>query len=440
VTRPDGLPERILHFIGGKQVPSVSGATFDVARPGDEPGVRARCRGRGSRGRRPRSRAAHGARSPTGPWPGCCRARGPGCCTAIADAIEARDERIAELETFDTGLPITQARGQAARAAENFRFFADLIVALHEDAFRVPATASSTTSTQADRRRRADHAVEHAVHAGDLEARPSLASGCTVVLKPAEWTPLSASLLPEIMTEAGVPDGVFNIVHGIGEEAGAALVKHPDVPLISFTGETTTGQIIMRGAAATSRAVDGARRQVALRRVRRRRPRRGHRRRPVRGLLAERRALHRRLRILVERSIYDDFVARLAERARTSRSGPVRPGDRDRRARAPRALRTRHVLRRDRQAEGPGWWPAAGGPSTGSPPATTWRDRLRRRHAEMRIFQEEIFGPVVCVTPFEDEAEAVALANDTRSTASPRTSGPATCAAATGSRVAVEPG
>ena len=72
-----------------------------------------------------------------------------------------------------------------------------------------------------------------------------------MVLKPAEWTPLSASLLPEIMAEAGVPDGVFNIVHGIGEDAGAALVAHPGVPLISFTGETTTGQTIMRSAASS---------------------------------------------------------------------------------------------------------------------------------------------------------------------------------------------
>ena len=78
---------------------------------------------------------------------------------------------------------------------------------------------------------------------------PALASGCTVVLKPAEWTPLSASLLPEIMAEAGLPDGAFNLVHGIGEVAGAALVAHPGVPRISFTGETGTGQTIMAAAA-----------------------------------------------------------------------------------------------------------------------------------------------------------------------------------------------
>src|SRR5699024_3729179 len=78
---------------------------------------------------------------------------------------------------------------------------------------------------------------------------PSIASGCTVVLKPAEFTPLSASLWATIFEEAGLPKGVFNLVNGMGEEAGDALVKHPDVPLISFTGESSTGQLIFRNSA-----------------------------------------------------------------------------------------------------------------------------------------------------------------------------------------------
>ncbi len=197
------------------------------------------------------------------------------------------------METFDTGLPVTQAKGQAARAAENFRYFADVIVAQHEEAFSQPGQLGYVLRKPAG--------VAGLITPWNtpfmLESwklAPALASGCAVVLKPAEWTPLSASLLPEIMTEAGVPDGVFNIVHGIGEQAGAALVAHPGVPRISFTGETTTGQVIMRSAADNLKApVDGARRQVAVRHLRRRRPGRGDRLRFVRGDVAERRAVHR---------------------------------------------------------------------------------------------------------------------------------------------------
>ena len=233
---------------------------------------------------------------------------------------------------------------------------------------------------------------------------PALASGCTVVLKPAEWTPLSASLLPEIMTEAGVPDGVFNIVHGIGEQAGAALVAHPGVPLISFTGETTTGQIIMRSAADHLKGLsmelggkspcvifadadlDAAIDSALF---------------GVMSLNGERCTAGSR--ILAERAVYDAVVARLGRAGRAGQGGrPVRPGDRDRGAGAPRALRPGHVLRAPRRARrARGSWRAGrarpGWPSGNYLAATVFADVK----PSMRIFQEEIFGPVVCVTPFE---------------------------------------
>src|SRR5207249_6013916 len=130
-----------------------------------------------------------------------------------------------------------------------FRFFADVIVALHEDAYRVGVDQLNYVV-------RAPAGVAGLITPWNTpfmletwKLAPALAAGCTVVLKPAEWSPLSASLLPEIVEEAGVPDGVVNIVHGIGEEAGAALVAHPEVPLISFPGETITGKAIARSAA-----------------------------------------------------------------------------------------------------------------------------------------------------------------------------------------------
>ena len=192
----------------------------------------------------------------------------------IADAIERRGDEIAAFESFDTGQPITQAHGLAARSAENFRYFAEVCGAIHEDAFRAANQFGYVV--------RRPKGVAGLITPWNVpfmlatwKLAPCLAAGCTVVLKPAELTPLTASLFPEIVEEAGLPAGVFNIVHGVGEEAGAALVAHPDVPVISFTGETATGKTIMaHGGRSPEGSVDGARRQVTVHRVRRRRPRR----------------------------------------------------------------------------------------------------------------------------------------------------------------------
>jgi 5-carboxymethyl-2-hydroxymuconic-semialdehyde dehydrogenase len=244
---------------------------------------------------------------------------------------------------------------------------------------------------------------------------PALASGCTVVLKPAEWTPLSASLLPEITAEAGLPDGVFNLVHGIGEVAGAALVAHPGVPRISFTGETTTGQVIMAAAAPhlkglsmelggkspclvfadadLDRATDSALFGVF-------------------SLNGERCTAGSR--ILAERSIYPDLVTRLAARAERIRVGE--PSDPATEIGA--LVHPEHYARvlsyvRTGRAEGARL--VAGG---SRPPGLAEGNYLAATvfadvQPSMRIFREEIFGPVVCVTPFDGEAEAIELANAT---------------------------
>jgi 5-carboxymethyl-2-hydroxymuconic-semialdehyde dehydrogenase len=236
------------------------------------------------------------------------------------------------------------------------------------------------------------------------------------VLKPAEWTPASASLLPEIMTEAGVPEGVFNIVHGIGEEAGAALVAHPRVPLISFTGETTTGQVIMRSAADHLKglsmelggkspclifadadldaAVDSALFGVM-------------------SLNGERCTAGSR--ILAERSVYPALVDRLAARATRIVVGPPS----DPRTEVGALVHPEHYARvMDYVKLGvkEGARLAAGGArpaglADGNYLAPTVFADVTPK---MRVFQEEIFGPVVCVTPFDSEEEAVCLANDTR--------------------------
>jgi 5-carboxymethyl-2-hydroxymuconic-semialdehyde dehydrogenase len=407
------IPDKILHYVGGRHVPSADGTTFGVTDPVSNK-VYADAAAGGARDVARAVEAASGAFG-DGPWPGMATRARARVLGKIADGIEARGERIAELETFDTGLPITQAKGQAARAAENFRFFADMIVAQHEDAFSSPGQLGYVLRRPAG--------VAGLITPWNTpfmletwKLAPALAAGCTVVLKPAEWTPLSASLLPEIMAEAGVPDGVFNIVHGIGETAGAALVEHPCVPLISFTGETTTGQTIMRSASAHLKglsmelggkspcvifadadldlAVDSALFGVF-------------------SLNGERCTAGSR--ILAERQVYDSLVSRLAERAGRIRVGA--PSDPSTELGA--LVHAEHYERvtsyvRLGAREGArlvaGGSRPAGLDSGNYLAATVFADVT----PDMRIYQEEIFGPVVCVTPFSSEEEAISLANDTR--------------------------
>ncbi len=409
----DSLPSTILHYIDGEHVASADNATIPVT---DPVGHEEYCT-LASGGAADIDRAVAAARRAflTGPWVGLSARRRSQTLNAIADAIEARADLLSAFESFDTGLPISQAHGMAARAAENFRFFADICGAMHEDAFR--------TNAQIGYSIRRPRGVAGLITPWNVpfmlatwKLAPCLAAGCTVVLKPAELSPLSASLLPEIMEEAGVPKGVFNIVHGIGEEAGAALVAHPDVPLISFTGETTTGQTIMRSAAdhlkGLSMELGGkspcvvfadadvpAALDSALF--------------GVFSLNGERCTAGSR--VLVERPLYDEFVTRLGERAAAIRIGD--PSDPATELGA--LISTEHYARVMSYVDS-GVQEGARLVTGGRRPdhletgnflaATVFADVT----PEMRIFQEEIFGPVVCVTPFEGDEEAIRLANDTR--------------------------
>jgi 5-carboxymethyl-2-hydroxymuconic-semialdehyde dehydrogenase len=407
------IPEQVLHFIGGRHVPSADGATFEVTDP-----VSNQVYARAAAGREQDvDRAVTAARIAfeCGSWPHLAARARSRVLNRIADGIEERGAEIAELETFDTGLPITQARGQAARAAENFRFFADVIVAQHEAAFSQPGQLGYVLRKPAG--------VAGLITPWNTpfmlaswKLAPALAAGCTVVLKPAEWTPASASVLPEIMTEAGVTDGVVNIVHGIGEQAGAALVAHPQVPLISFTGETTTGRVIMRSAAAHLKGLsmelggkspciifadadlDLATDSALF---------------GVMSLNGERCTAGSR--ILADQSVYGELVERLAARAARVVVGPPS----DPRTEIGALVHPEHYQRVLDYVEiglKEGARLVAGGsrppglPSGNYLAATVFADVTPR----MRIFQEEVFGPVVCVTPFDSEQEAIALANDTR--------------------------
>ncbi|HOB56778.1 MAG TPA: 5-carboxymethyl-2-hydroxymuconate semialdehyde dehydrogenase [Rhodoglobus sp.] len=410
---PEDLPTHLQHFIGGQWVDSIGGETFDVLDPVSNQNY-ATCAA-GQKADIDRAVAAAKQAFDSGPWPRLKPRDRFRVLNRIADLVEERDARLAELETFDTGLPITQALGQAQRAAENFRFFADLIVAQADDAYKVPGTQLNYVNRKPVGVAGLITPWNTPFMLESWKLAPALASGCTVVLKPAEFTPLSASLWAEIFREAGVPDGVFNLVNGIGEEAGASLVAHPDVPLISFTGETTTGKIIYRSCADNLKGMsmelggkspavvfadadlDAAIDSTLF---------------GVFSLNGERCTAGSR--ILVERSIYDEFCTRYAERAKNIVVGDPH----DPKTEVGALVHPEHyakVMSYVEVGKTEGRLLAGGSRPEGLDEGNYVSPTVFADVAPTaRIFQEEIFGPVVAITPFDTDEEALALANGVR--------------------------
>ncbi len=351
-----------------------------------------------------------------GPWPRMLPRERSRVLHRIADLVESRDARLAELESYDSGLPITQALGQARRAAENFRFFADLIVAQSDDAFKVPgrqmnsSTASRSASPASSRRGNTPFMLESGSSA------PHWRTGNTVVLKPAEFTPLSASLWAGIFEEAGLPQGVFNLVNGLGEDAGDALVKHPDVPLISFTGEEFDRPADLRptprpssracrwSSAASpppSSSADADLEAAVDATIF-----------GVFSLNGERCTAGSR--ILVERSIYEEFVERYAAQAKRVKVGyPHDPATEVGALVHPehyeKVMSYVEIGRRKDVLVAGGGRPEGFDEGNFVAP-TVFADVS----SDARIFQEEIFGPVVAITPFDSDEEALSLANNTK--------------------------
>ncbi|EJL30768.1 5-carboxymethyl-2-hydroxymuconate semialdehyde dehydrogenase [Caulobacter sp. AP07] len=334
----------------------------------------------------------------------------------LADLIEARAEEIAAVECLDAGQCWRFMSKAALRGAENFRFFADRAPAA-ADGHALPAKDHLNFST---RQPIGPVAVitpwNTPFMLSTWKIAPALAAGCTVVHKPAEWSPYSARILVEIAHEAGLPPGVFNAVNGLGETTGKALTEHPDIKAIAFVGESKTGSAIMRQGSETlkrahfelggknpvvvfedadlERALDAA---IFM----------------IYSLNGQRCTSSSRL--LVQRSIYPQFIARVAERVKALKVGdPFDPT-----TEVGPLIHARHLEKVS------GYMPIArqDGASIlagGAPPASAGGGYffqptlLADAEQSMRIAQEEIFGPVLTAIAFEDEADAVAKANDTQ--------------------------
>ena len=333
---------------------------------------------------------------------------------AIADAIVARAEEIALVESFDTGQPLRFMSKAALRGAENFRFFADRAA----DAQNGLALPTSDHLNYTMRQPVGPVGVitpwNTPFMLSTWKIAPALAAGCTVVHKPAEWSPYSARLLVEIAHEAGLPAGVFNSINGLGEVAGKALTEHRDIKAIGFVGESRTGSAIMQQGAATLKRVhfelggknpvivfDDADLDRALDAVVF----------MIYSLNGQRCTSSSRL--LVHASIHDEFVEKVAERARKLRVGdPLDPKTEVGPLIHPRHLEK--VMSYMDVARGEGASIVCGGErlDIGANGFFVQPTLFGGAKADMRIAREEIFGPVLTAIPFEDEEDAIRKAND----------------------------
>ncbi len=413
---PENIPAEILHYINGQYVPSKSGKTFDVIDP-----VTGKPYTKCAWGLKEDVDAAVAAAKEAfdnGPWPRLKNRERAKILYRVADLIVERGDQLVEAEVFDTGLVLKQARGQAARSAENFRFFADLIVAGGSHSYAVPGSQMNYVYRKPKGVAGLITPWNTPFMQESWKLAPALASGCTVVLKPAEFTPLSATLWGQIFKDAGMPDGVFNLVNGLGETTGDALVKHPDVRVISFTGEAGTGRTIYANCAATLKGMSmelggkspavvfaDADLETAVRSTVF----------SVMSLNGERCTAGSR--ILVQRPIYEKFCEMYKARCESMVVG--NPYDESSDVGA--LVHPEHYAK-VMSYVGIGKQEATllTGGSVPEDLPEEWKGGSFLRPTAFinvkpnaRIFREEIFGPVVAITPFDTEEEALQLANDT---------------------------
>jgi acyl-CoA reductase-like NAD-dependent aldehyde dehydrogenase len=326
----------------------------------------------------------------------------------LAEALDERRDELATLEARNVGKPIADARGEIGMVVDTFRYYAGAPERLLGQTIPVAGGVDMTF--------REPLGVVGLITPWNFplaiaswKVAPALAAGNTLVLKPAELTPLTALELEKIALDAGLPEGVLNVVAGPGSVCGLRLVEHPDVAKIAFTGSTEVGRRIAAGAAETIKRVTlelggksanvvfaDADLEAAARAA------------PLAVFANAGQDCCARSRILVESSAVDDFLAELERAVKALRvgdpldddtqMGPLISAD-QRETVAAYVPDDAPVAIRGTAPDGPGYWypPTVLAPVSNS-------DRAAR---------EEIFGPVACVIPFADEREAVEIANDT---------------------------
>ena len=399
----------VLNRIGGEVLPSAGGATFETRSPVDG----ATLAHVAHSGPEDIDRAARAAKAAFPAWRDTGADARRALLHRIADAIEARAEEIAFCECMDTGQALRFMAKAALRGAENFRFFADRAPAARDGQALPSPTLMNITTRVPIGPVGIITPWNTPFMLATWKIAPALAAGCTVVHKPAELAPVTAAILHEIAEDAGLPAGVWNVVNGTGEEAGRALTEHPAIRAIAFVGESATGSAIMAQGAPTLKRVhfelggknpvvvfDDAELDRALDAVVF----------MIYSLNGERCTSSSRL--LVQSTIHDRFVEQLAGRVRRIRLGhPLDPETEMGPLIAPG-----HVAKVTGYfdvARAEGATVAAGGRAAEGHAGGCYVEPtlLTGARPDMRIAQEEIFGPVLTVIPFDSEEQALEIAN-----------------------------
>jgi aldehyde dehydrogenase (NAD+) len=399
-------------FIGGQWLPAQDGRSLPVVAPADGEAFDQIARG----GAHEVNLAVAAARAAQeGPWGRLNPTERGRILVKIGEAVQAHEEELAQIEARDTGKPMTTARNDIKVLARYFEFYGTAADKVHGET--IPFLAGHQVSLLREPLGVTAHIIPWNYPAQMLgrTLAPALAMGNATVLKPAEDTSLSALRFAEIATAAGLPAGVLNIVTGLGEEAGAALAEHPGIDFISFTGSNEVGTLVQQAAAKNAvkcvLELGGKSPQIVFDDVD------VERAVPiiVRAIIQNAgQTCTAGSRLLVQRSIFDRFVARVAEAFAKVRvgspemdldCGPVmNPAQQRRVQRYIDGARAAGipVLAEGRIAEGAS--------PTGHYVKPTLFGPVPRDAA---LAREEVFGPVLAAMPFEDEADAIRLANGT---------------------------
>ncbi len=402
-------------FIGGKWVEAASGKTFPTVNPATGETITTIAEG----DERDADAAVQAARKAfeSGPWAEMSASDRGKLLWKVGDLIDKYNEELGTLETLDNGKPIFESRQvDMPMVAEVFRYYAGWATKIHGETVPVRGPFLNYTLREPLGVVAAIVPWNFPLLLASWKVAPALAAGNTIVLKPASWTPLTALRFAEICQEAGLPDGVVNVITGPGAVLGKALVRHPAVAKVAFTGETRTGQDILRDSADTLKHVtlelggkspnivfadadlDAAVRGATI------------------GIFyGKGEVCAAGSRLFVEKKIHDDFMQKLVDRAKKVQpADPLDPKTRFGALVSERQMQTVLGYIEKGKAEGAklvaGGERAQVGNGKGCFVQPTIFDGVSN---DMTIAREEIFGPVLAAIEFGDADDAVRMANDT---------------------------